>query len=64
MNDRHHCSVRGSTSSLSVIVSPVPVNPLMLSNSALIGLVKAASVEDWAGAPSAAGPASTVHAIR
>jgi hypothetical protein len=49
INERHHCSVAGSTASLSVIVSPVPVNPLIDSKKPLSGFSKAASVGVGAG---------------
>jgi len=63
LNVRHHCSVRGSTSSLSVIVSPVPVKPLMLSKRTLSGSVNAASVGVWAGVANPGTPSWTLQAI-
>ena len=42
VNERHHCSVAGSTASLSVIVRPVPVKPLIDSKTLLSGFLKAA----------------------
>jgi hypothetical protein len=42
VNERHYCSVAGSTASLSVIVRPVPVKPLIDSKTLLSGFLKAA----------------------